>query len=550
MFNKFSVFKNKHSIAQLSLSSLFINLLSLALPFAMLQIYDRILPNQSHGTATVLVVGVAIAIIIEMFLRYGRSWLLASSAADFEITATIDVVKKLMTTSQDSLEKMGEGNILNGLTSISSMRDLYSGQAIVSLMDVPFVFIFLGLVAYIGGPLVFIPIIVWCLVFGLVFFISKTLFQMTQELSDAEAEHSRLLFTILSGGSGIKSYGLETKSKQYYTASNYNRLELQQRVDWLSAKLQELIQGASQMTTLALVIIGALAVLNGTLTTGGLAACSILAGRAVAPLSALVNLRSRYIAAKSAMKNVSYLTESPEEEFTGKKVYQQKLPLGPIRFEGVSKKVTAARVENLNFELQPGSLTSIISYPVADANLILSSIAHFYSLDKGTIYIDGVALGDHQRQEFKQSVLYVSAWPKIFSGSILNNMTMFRPELESAALELAKKLGLDAYASRLPAGYATKVATSGAHLLNQGAIKSIALIRAIVQEPSILLLSEPIVSLDLDGQGRFIELLKSLKGEMTIVMQNQSSDLANIADNHIAIDQEMKSCVVKSVGGQ
>ena len=550
MFNYFSIFKNTRSVVQLSLSSLFINLLSLALPFTMLQIYDRILPNHSHGTATVLVIGVSIAILIEMFLRYARSWLLASSASDFELNATIDIVNKMMNTKQESLEKMGAGNILNGFSSISSMRDLYSGQAVVSIIDIPFVLIFLGLVAYIGGVLVFIPIVVWCLVFIFVFYISKTLFELTKTLANAEAEHSRLLISILSNAASIKAYAYEYKSSLKYKKSNYKRLDLQEKVDWLSSKLQEFIQGAAQITTLALVLIGALSVLSGELTTGGLVACSILAGRAVAPLSALVGLGARYVTAMSALKTVSYLTDGPEEEFTEKKKYHQKLPLGPIKFDAVSHKTASAAIDNLCLEIEVGTLTNITSCPISDANLILSSIAHFHALDEGDIYIDDVALDDHSRSEFKQSVLYICAWPKIFTGTVLENITMFRPELEDDALAIGKELGLTDIISRLPAGYTTKIADSGAHSLNMGTIKLIALIRAVVQKPSILLLSEPLISLDILAQRRFMNLIKGLKGERTIIMANQYEAYFNDADMKITLDRETNSCIVKSEGGR
>ena len=544
----FSAFKNTHSIPQLLLSSLFINLLSLSLPFAMLQIYDRILPNQSHGTAVVLVIGVSIAIILETFLRYARSWLLASSAADFELGTTINVVKKLMNTKHDSLEKLGTGNILNGINSISSMRDLYSGQAFVSLMDVPFVFIFLALVAYIGGWLVLIPIVVWCAVFLLVFAISKTLFEITKSHSNADAEHSRLLIGILSEVLEVKAYAFENKFTSEYKESNYKRLKLQEQVDWLSAKLQELIQGASQATTLILVLVGALAVLNGSLTTGGLVACSILAGRAVAPLSAIINLRSRYVAAQSALKNVSLLMDAPEEMFSGQKSYGHKLPHGPICFENVSVETMGAKIEDLSFEIKTGNLVNIFSSPITDANLVLSSLAHFNGIDDGEITIDGIEIGEHCSNEFKQSVLYISAWPKMFSGTVLENMTMFRPELEYEALALAELLGLNENISRLPAGYSTTIVDNGGHTLNYGTQKLVGLIRGIVQQPSILLLSEPLMSLDVAAQNKLLSLIKSLKGAMTIVMVNQFEGFTELADLQVTLNRKTSEHSFKLAG--
>ena len=548
MATTFENFNSRQSVLQLIFSSLFINLLSLALPFTMLQIYDRILPNHSYGTATVLVIGVSIAILLEIFLRYARSWLLASSAANFELQATIDVVKKLMKTKHDSLDKMGSGNILNSITSISAMRDLYSGQAVVSLMDVPFVFLFLGLVAYIGGALVFIPIVVWCIVFVLVYLISKKLFVLTRSLADGEATYSRLLISILAGLSSVKSYAFEDECIQRYKKSNYARIKLQEEVDWLSAKLQEIIQGSGQATTLILVLLGSLEVLNGSLTTGGLAACSILAGRAIAPLSAIVNMRARYITAKSAMKNVSLSTDATEEVFLAEKVYNEKLPLGPICFDNVSYETASAKINDLSFEIQSGDLVNVISSSIADANLILSSVAHFHELDDGEIYIGGIEIDKHERDEFKQSVIYLSGWPKVFSGSVLENMTMFRSDLEDDAIVLAKTLGLSESIARLPAGYSTVIAQSGGHILNDGTMKLIGLIRAIVQLPSILLLSEPLISLDIASQGKLIELIKSLKGEMTIIMVDQFNAFAGITDLEIKVDRKTNNDSVQSQG--
>ena len=161
MFQNFSLLTQNKLSSELLLSSVFINILSLALPFTMLQIYDRILPNEAYGTAVVLVVGVGIAILLELLLRYARSWLLASSAANYELTTISKLVDSLMKADYHHMESLGSGAIAQGLKGVGEMREVYSGQAAVAMMDLPFVMIFLGLVAYIGGPLVFIPILVW-----------------------------------------------------------------------------------------------------------------------------------------------------------------------------------------------------------------------------------------------------------------------------------------------------------------------------------------------------------------------------------------------------
>lgn len=546
----FTLLNNTPTTAPLFLSSIFINLLSLALPFTMLQIYDRILPNQSFGTATVLVTGVAIAILLELFLRYARSWLLASSSANFELKTTVNVVNKLLRADHSKLAQLGAGNIHNGLSSIGAMRELYSGQAAVALMDFPFVLIFLALVAYIGGTLVFIPLLVWGVVLALVVIIGKKLATATSELALSDGQRSKLLFKVLSGLTSTKALALEETFASQYRETNYKRIKQQEQVDWLSSKLQEIIQGASQSTTLLLVLVGCLSVLDGALTTGGLAACSILAGRAVAPLSGIISLRSRLVAAKTAMQQVDNLLSLEPQMFTANKIYQQKIPLGPIRFEKVTSQRVGASIKDLSFQLPPGKIMTLSSQPLTHASLVLASLAPFKTIESGEITIDDIKVSDHELSEYRQSVLYVLPWPKLFSGTLLENMTMFQAELEPQAIDLAEQLGLTEMIAQLPAGYATELGEQNQHMLNKGTIKLIGLLRAIVQKPSILLLDEPMISLDADAQLRLAKLLTRLKGQMSIIIASHFESLTKISDVHVDIEPQSSEKAQQQSNGQ
>ena len=546
MRENFSLLNNNRAKAELLLSSTFINLLSLALPFTMLQIYDRILPNQGYGTASVLASAVGVAILLELLLRYSRSWLLASSAANFELQTTTKVVNALMQSDYHHVESLGTGKVSNGLASIAAMRELYSGQALVALMDFPFVLIFLALVAYIGGPLVFIPIAVWAAIGALVFFIGQKLSRATEDLALTDSERSRMLILVLSGLTTAKALALETRLSTIYSEINYRRLSQQQQVDWLSSKLQELIQGASQGTTLLIVLIGCFEVLNGDLTTGGLAACSILAGRAIAPLSAIISLRSRLASASTAMNHVNDLTKLPAEVFKGSTQYQQKLPLGPIQFDNVASAQVGAKINNFNLTIASGSLVTVTSDPLTHASLLLSVVGAFHHLEQGKITIAGVEQNEHKANEYRQSVTYVSPWPTLFAGSLLENMTMFRPERESLAMEVAEALGLTTSIAQLPAGYQTAVGVSDSQMLNKGAIKLVALVRALVQSPSILLLDEPMISLDADSQARLINVINSYKGTMTIICASHFKELAQHAELRVNIDNAGKCQILPS----
>ncbi len=526
----FSLLVKNKSFTELTLSSILINLLSLALPFTLLQIYDRILPNEGYGTAQVLVIGVTLAILLELLLRYTRSWLLSASAANFELQSTKKLVERLIKADHQHIESLGSGKIYSSLNSIATMREMYSGQATVALMDFPFVVIFLALVAYIGGPLVFIPIVVWLLAGGLVYRIGQKLTQATSELSLTDNERTRLLMLVLSGLTTAKSLALESRVTYNYKELNHKRLAQQAEVDWLSSQLQELIQGASQATTLILVLIGCFQVLSGEMTTGGLAACSILSGRAIAPLSALVSLRAKFVTAENAMKKVNELITAPQERFSGKTTYNQKLPLGPIKIDNASTKQTSAELNNINLEIPSGSIVTVNSNPSTHASLLLTTLAAFNPLQKGEITIADVPLQEHEVSEYRQSVVYVAPVATLFAGSILDNLTLFRHEREADAMKLAERLGLAETIAQLPSGYQTVVANTDNQQLNKGAVKLISLIRALAQSPSILLLDDPLAALDADAQIRLLALLQELKGEMTIIINSYFTEVLQISD--------------------
>ncbi|MGL5485449.1 MAG: ABC transporter transmembrane domain-containing protein [Shewanella sp.] len=526
------------SFNELLLSSTLINVLSLALPFTMLQIYDRILPNEAYGTASVLAIGVGIAILLELLLRYTRSWLLALNASNYELQTTTQFVDRLMKADYHHVEQLGSGKILHGITSIATMREIYSGQAAVALMDFPFVIIFLALVAYIGGPLVFIPILVWGVAGIGVWQMGKKLSVATRELAISDDERTRLLILVLSGLTTAKALALESRITSAYKKINYQRLAQQNEVDWLSSQLQEWIQGASQATTLALVLIGCFEVLNGDLTTGGLAACSILAGRAVAPLSAIGSLKAKFVTAQSAMQDVNEIIASPPESLNGSQVYHQKLPSGPIQFEQVSAQQTGAKLKHINLTIPAGSLVTVTSNPLTHASLLLSTVGGYHQVTEGAIKIDSIPLTEHDPLEYRQSISYVSPWATLFAGSILDNLTLFRHEREAYAMVLADKLGLSATIAQLPAGYQTLVGNNDSQMLNKGAIKLIAIVRALAQSPSILLLDEPLVSLDADSQQRLLALLLELKNHITLIVASYFTEIAAISDYRIHISSQ------------
>lgn len=543
MIDHIRTLKNNHSFTELLLSSIFVNLLSMALPFSMLQIYDCILPNEAYGTANVLLIGVSIAIVLELLLRYARSWFLASSAVNYEYSVTSKLVKRLLKSDFRYLESLGPGRILSGIKNVAVVRDLYSGQAAVAMMDVPFILLFLFLIFYIGGWIVLVPILVWMIAGVWVWVISQKLLDATKQLAISDSERTRILVLVLSGLTTVKALAIEARMTHRFKEFNFTQFKLQTNVNLLSSRLNEIVQGASLATTLTIVMIGCLSVLEGSLTTGGLAACSILAGRAVAPLSSIGSLRAKFSSVKVVNQDIENLLNAPLERFTGEVTYQTKIPLGPIEFEQVSIAKNGAKLSGVTVEIPPNSITTIASNPMSYASLFLGSLGAFFPVEQGVVKIAGIPLEQHDDFEFRQSVCYVSPWGSLFHGTVIENMTMFHPENEAYAIELSEKLGLSETVSKLPYGFQTIIGTTQGQILNKGALKLISLIRALSQHPSILLLDEPMVSLDAHSQSKLLSLLNYKRSQMTIIVASYFNDMSVISDLklHIELDGSISS---------
>lgn len=506
-------FKSEFSF-EIILISLFINVLSLALPFALLQIYDRIMPNQSYETATVLLIGVVLAIFFESVLRYFRNWMLALSSANFEFEAMDSSIKSLFNSNYDDLAKLGPGRIFNGLKAISHIRDTYSGYALLSIIDLPFAVIFLSLVAYIGNELVIIPCLIWVFVFVSVYFFSQNLILASEKMTVTESYNSRVFIDIFSKLNTYKSIGNEVDLSNEFISLNQSKFECQKKVDDLSSKLQEYVGSAAQITTIALVSIGAIYVLDGEMTTGGLTACSILSGRAVAPLSALVGLYTKIANTKVAKNEVDSLQGISNEN----EIYK-KTSSGNIYFDNVMIEKLNTNLKFNNIKIESGSTVEISSEIIMLSNSFLRLIGSVDKPDNGSVLIDDVSLNFiEEERSLKKSIVIVPAWPTLFTGTIMDNMTMFNPNLEDVALEISNELGLNSYFNQLPSGYHTIIDESGVEILGKGYTKLIALVRAFVQKPSIVLLEQPFVSLDISSSKLLIKLFNKLKGQQTLLL--------------------------------
>lgn len=522
--------QNKGVVRKVLLPSLLINLLSLAVPLTVLQIYDRILPNQSYGTATLLLAGATLAVAMEALIRFVRTWLLSAAASNTEKATYQTLVERVTTASSGHLRKLGVGGVEEGLGSVSKVKDWYSGGIISGFIDLPFALIFLGLVAYIGGELVAIPVAVWLITLGIVWLSSIRVKSLSEEASKDEQERKAFLILLSQTIQGIKRQAVESRIFNQFKSLNNVRSQSKAKEEEQNAFAQECIQLAALATSVLLVISGSLWVLDGQLTTGGLAACSILSGRAVAPLSALVGVRIKLNSIHSANQAIEKLGDLSVSESAGSELNFSDFETLEIKQATVERYGELARVD---VRLNKGELVLLESEDRHINSHLLSSIAGIDDLAAGECFINGEAVSI---ASVAQATAYCGVKGQLVSGTILDNLCGFDPERTQSANDYAERLGLTKEITRLPDGLETQIGHTSASLLSMGNIKMLNIAAQLASGKPVIMLERPDSSLDLNALGNLVKVLEEevLVGR-AILMVSYHAKLREIASRTITV---------------
>lgn len=497
-----------------------IHVLALALPLALLQIYDRILPSQSYGTALVLVLGVGLAIMLEALLRYGRTALFSSFAARYEVQAYLGALEGLLHADVNAVEKSGAPAITDALRSIGQVRDFWSGQAGVALYETPFALLYLALIGYIGGWLVVVPLTLFLFSVLLVLRWTRSITHMADQVEESDWQRRALSWSSFAGLRDIKSAGAEGRVAAVYRRLNAQFMRRSARLETLLGWVRENAQAISQLATVLVVAWGAVAVVQGQLTTGALAACTMLVGRSIGPVMASLGYWAQLSRTGAAQAKVDQLLSLQTHDGfakAGQASYAQ-VKKGDLRL------VTPAWF-SAPVTIAAGEVVHIHSEQATDASQLLSLIAgHTYD-ERIKIKLDGQSIDQFKRSDYGRAVVLVTRHSALLPGTILNNLTLFDPRRNDEVKHYCQLLGLQPYLDNLRHGVLTEVGGSAAEHLDEGIYQRVSIIRGLLQKPRILLLDHAASGLDLDGVKRLAEVLKSLQGRTTVLLVSHKEQL-------------------------
>ena len=532
-----TLWKFKKYYAQVVLASLFLNLFALGTPLFVMNVYDRVVPNNAIETLWVLAIGVMIIFAFDFILRTLRGIFidLAGKKVDTILASTL-FEQILGIKMADQAESTGVQ--ANHLRDFENVRDFFTSATIASIIDFPFIILFLWIILIIGGPVVFVPFLAIPIVAGVAVLLSIPLNRAVGRSFVGSAQKSAIAVEALNNLEVIKSSTAEgamlSRWEKYVGITAKAGIESR----FYSTLATNFTMVMSYMVTAGVVMVGVYRIEAGLLTVGGLIACTILSGRAMAPLGQVTGLLTRYQLTRFSLSGLNKLMEKPIDRPHKKKFLHRPTFDGAIEFEDVVYRYAKQELDlfkEISFKIKAKEKVGIIGGMGSGKTTLLKLIMGFYQPQSGAIRIDGTDIAQIDPTDLRRYIGYVGQDPKLFFGTARDNIAMKAPWADDIEiLNCAKISGADRFISLHPAGYDMPIGENGRGL-SGGQAQTITIARALLTTPSILLFDEPTSCMDNSTEQLLLKNMHGYLREKTMILVTHKMSLLHLVDRLIVL---------------
>lgn len=520
-------------------ASLCINLLSLTFPVMLLQIYDRIIPNQAIETLMMLVLIVVSAQLIELVLKVTRAYVTAWAAARYEHNTSVEVFRHIIFSRLKDFKKVGEGAHFDRISALFGAKDFYGGQSLSLLIDVPFVFVYLSFIAYIGGWLVLVPIVVLTVFVATAHIYGNKLRQRLTERKVQDERRMNFIIEMLNGINIVKSLAIEPFMQRRYERLQRNSQQNDNEMSLLSSEMTTLSNFYMQCNTVCLVGIGCLFIISGDMTMGALAACTLLSNRCLNPVGGALSVWRRIQSILIAEKNVDEFCAMEIEDNEQAEVVETirgKIDLNNIYLKREDSE--SYLFENLSLSVAPGETIGIVGEGSSGKSTLMRLILGLYQPDKGEVFIDDKNVELYDKDSLRRHIGYMPQNGKLYQGTILENITLFRDgEIIDRAVKTVEDMALQDVIHHLPQGYSTEVGGRVVDFLPAGIRQRIVAAQALIDYTNIVLFDEANTAVDREADENLQAMLRKIKGQCTMILISHRPSLLNIADKCFRLQQ-------------
>ncbi len=523
-----------------------INVFALAIPLFSMNVYDRVVPNHAVDTLWVLAVGVISLLGLDLLLRMMRGHFvdLASARVDIQLSSTL--MERVLGLKMEA-KPASVGAFAATMKSFETVRDFIASATVSTLIDIPFALLFYLVIAWIAWPLVFIPILGFAIVFVYIYAIQQKMHELSETTYRAASLRNATLVESLTAMETIKGLGAESHVQASWEKTAAFLAKTSNQLRMLSLSATNSVQTIQQLSGVAVLIAGVYLINAGYLSMGGLIACTMLTGRAMAPLGQLASLLIQYQGAKTALESLNKLMEKPIERPPESTFVHRPEIRGSIEFRNVTFAYPNADpiLKNVSFRVNPGESVVVLGRVGSGKSTLQKLVLGLYEPQQGSVLVDGIDLRQLDPADLRRNVGCVSQDAVLFYGTLRENIAYGAPYADDSAVIAAAELaGLREFVNKHPRGFDMHIGERG-ESLSGGQRQCVAIARAFLMEPPILLLDEPTSAMDYTTESEFKTRLgrfaKRFSPGKTLLIATHRSSLIDLAERIIVIDE---GCIV------
>ncbi|MBB5144080.1 type I secretion system permease/ATPase [Desulfovibrio intestinalis] len=520
------------------IATILINFLGIAGSLFAMNVYDRVVPNQAEETLWVLASGVLFAYVVDFILRNVRGYFVDLAGRNADVVLSSKLMSKVLSLRMDA-KPDSTGALVNNLSGFESLRDFFSSGSLVVLADLPFLIIFLSLIFLIGGPIVFVPLTAVPLMVGIGLLLQMGARRFAATNYMLNMQKNALLTEIVHGLETVKTSRAESRLLHLWEQicdASAETSRISRRYATLTLSVSS---GLSQLVSVGVIVWGVYRIMDGAMTMGGLIACNILAGRAMAPLMQLAGMISRLHQSRMALAALNSIMELPTEDPAETDKTDFGLLQPAFTFEHVGFSYPGAKhnsLSDVSFTIRPHEKVGIIGRMGSGKSTVGRLMTGLYTPQEGAVRFGGVDLRQMDAANLRGRIGYLPQDVTLFYGTIRDNIALDDPGIEDQrVLRAAYQAGATEFIRTLPGGLGAPVGEQG-FAISGGQRQSVALARALLHDPEVLILDEPTSNMDKATESLLRTRLAKLVEGKTLVLITHRASLLALVNRLIIID--------------
>ena len=530
--------RNKSIYKQVALAALLINMFILATPLFTMNVYDRVLPNNALDTLWVLAIGILVVMVFDFILKLMRAHFIEVAGKRADIAMSSKIFDQLLNIRLDA-KPASTGQFVSRLQSFESVREFFTSATIATIVDLPFIILFVIIIFYIGGPVGYVSIATVIIAFSFSWYMQTPIKSTVEQSAKEDQIKQTTLTETVAGLEIIKSVRAQNRMRTHWENSLNQTSYFGKKAHFLSQIVTFFTQFTAQFSNIAIVVAGVYLASEGEMTMGGIIASMMLNGRVIAPVSQIVGMIIRFDRTMLSLNNIDEIMNMPVERHEEKTYLSRPDLKGDIIFKDVNfsyKDQNFLVLKDINLTIKEGEKVGIIGKIGSGKSTLWKLLMNLYEPKSGSILIDKTDIRQIDPVDLRRAIGCVPQEPFLFMGSIKDNITIGEQYASDEEILRASKIaGVHDFLGKHDAGYDLMVGERGEGL-SGGERQSITLARALLTEPGIMILDEPTNSMDGQTEEAFKRRMKDIIKDKTVILVTHRPSVLSLVDRLIVMD--------------